>query len=144
MIKYIILMISIVCLVVSCAHGPIGSLPKIDNPEEAAELIIIRNNSIIGATNSYKITLNKQDILAIRVGEYTKFQVKSGNNSLGVKCFGGWSPTWKHMNIDVSCKPGNKYYFLISPGGSCAKIEPLKEEDGLKWISESKYFPVEK
>ena len=52
------------CLLLSaCAHGPIGTLPKVNSPDSAAEAIIIRNKNIVGATNSYTITLDGLEIL---------------------------------------------------------------------------------
>ncbi len=133
-----------VLFLTGCSHGLIGILPEIGNVDDTAEMIIIRNKNVMGAALSYKITLNMQDIVGIRVGEYCKFSVPAGQHTLGLKCFGGWSPTTKEMSIDVLCKPNTKYYFLLSPSSICAEIEPINEEEGLKRISKSEYLDIVK
>ena len=129
-------------LLSACAHGQLSTLPRVDDAEAASELLIIRSGSIIGATNSYKIALDHQDIFAIRIKEYIKFLVTPGEHSFSVKCFGGWSPTWKKDTFRLMCAPRQTYYFLVSPGKRCAKIEPITKEEGLAWVSKSEFLDV--
>lgn len=142
--KYIGCCMLLVCLLLSaCAHGPIEALPKVIDIESCAEAVIIRNKNFVGATNSYIITLDNSDILGIRIGEYTKFNLEPGKHSIGVKCFGGWSPTWKENKKEWSFAAKAKYYFLVSPDASCAEIEQITEQDAAKRISESTYLPIQ-
>jgi hypothetical protein len=130
-------------LIAGCAHGQLSSLPEIENPENAAEIFIVRNKNFIGSTNSYTVALDGKDIFAIRIGEYTKFKVTPDQHYLTLKCFGGWSPTWKKMTIIVPCQPHEKYYLILSPDSRCAEIEILLPDEGAEWIKKSKYLPLE-
>lgn len=127
----------------ACAHGPIGTLPKVTSAKKAAESIVIRNKNIVGATNSLIITLDGQEIFGIKIGEYTKFNLEPGKHSIGVKCFGGWTPTWKEDKKEILFNTESKYYFLISPDLWCAEIEQLTEQEGVKRVSESTYIPAQ-
>ena len=142
--------LSFVCmlfLMAGCAHGLIGALPTIDDPDEAAEIIVIRESNFMGAAVSFEILLNGVALFAIRNGEYTKFYVPSGEHSLAVKFRGGWYPSPKmKMIINVLCRPKGKYYFLVSPslGTTAAIIEPLEDARGSYLISKSNFMPLER
>ncbi len=133
-------------LLPACAHGPIGTLPEVSSPSTAAEVIIVRNKSMFGATNSFKITLDGQEILGIRTGEYTQFMVEPGTHSIGVKCFGGWTPTWKEDKKEFSFKAQTRYYFLVGPVDifeeACAGIEQVAEQEGKERLGGSTYVPA--
>ena len=96
----------------------------------------------MGAGNSYYVTLDGQDIFAIRVGQYTKFKIVSGVHHIGVKCFGGWSPTWKEDSIAFDLTPGGQTYFVISPDMSCADIKPIGKDEGERRISASEHVEM--
>jgi hypothetical protein len=131
--------------IVGCATGPIATspLPSLTDPKNASEVVVIRKSSIVGATNSYYITLNEQDVFGIKSGEYTTFKVPAGKHTIGVKCFGGWSPTWKESTIEVSLIPEEKVYFATGPGGSCAKIESINPAEGTALVTKSTYRPFQ-
>ena len=120
------------CILIGCTHGLIGSLPHIDS--NAAELIVIRDHAFTGSGVSYKVTLDDQDVLAIRVGEYAKLPVAAGVHKIGVG---------KFMSYNVRFEPCKKYYFVIKTSFYGVVIEPLSEEKGLDLISKSKYLPLE-
>ena len=136
-----VLMLSI--LSAGCASGPIGKLPTISNDKPSVEVTVIRVSSIVGATNSYKITLNGNDIFGIRSGQYTKFKLNEGEYHIGVKCFGGWTPTWKEDSLKFNVTPNSNSYFLISPNLSCASIKAITETEAQEKIKESKYVSME-
>ena len=124
-----------------CAHGPLGTLPKVVIPEDANQVFVIRGANLPAATNSYKLTVDGQAILAMFAGEYTRFLLQPGRHTLGVRCFGGWSPTWKEKKIDVLLAPRTNSYFLVTPN-NCAKIEPIADNDGLERIAKSEYVAI--
>ena len=47
-----------------------------------------------------------------------------------VKCFGGWSPTWKEDGKGFVAEKNQPSYFSISPGLSCATIKQVSETEG--------------
>lgn len=130
-------------LIAGCASGLIGKLPTIADEKRSGEVTVIRISSIVGVTNSYKITLNGTDIFGIRSGHYTKFKINEGEHYIGIKCFGGWSPTWKEDSLKFSVAPNSNAYFLVSPSLSCASIKPITEAEAREKIQNSKYISVE-
>lgn len=129
-----------VIAITGCASGPIGKLPIVTDRSRAGEVTLIRTKNMIGITNSYVISLDNNDIFNIRSGQYTKFELSEGEHSIAVKCFGGWSPTWKENSLKFLMKPNNKTYFLISPNMDCAKIVLISENEAQGIIQESEYM----
>ena len=60
----------VVTLIAGCASGPIGKLPAIADEKQIGEITVIRVSSIVGATNSYIVTLNGNEIFGIRSGQW--------------------------------------------------------------------------
>ncbi len=96
----------------------------------------------MGSGASYYVTLDGQDIFAIRVGQYTEFNIVSGVHLIGVKCFGGWSPTFKEHAISFDLVPGGQAYFVISPDPTCADIKHIGKDEGERRISASKHVEM--
>ena len=128
-----------VLLLVGCASGPIGRLPIIEDQNQAADVFVIRDSSFAGSAVSLYIIIDGNDMFAIRIGQYTKFRLVSGEHYIGVKCFGGWSPTWKEDSRRFSVLPQQDAYFIVSPSMSCADIQPISPESGKEWIKKSTY-----
>jgi hypothetical protein len=129
--------------IVGCAAGPIGKLPTIADEKKAGEITVIRASSVAGATNSYVITLNGVDVFGIRSGQYTKFRINEGEHHIGIKCFGGWSPTWKEESLKFTATPNSSLYFLATPTMNCASIISITQEEGLKRMQNSEYIAME-
>jgi hypothetical protein len=145
MIKNITKIICCIGVIVftGCASGPIDKLPIIADQKLSGEVIVLRISNIIGATNSYIITLNGKDIFGIRSGQYTTFKLTEGEHYIGIKCFGGWSPTWKEDSVKFTVTRNSNSYFIVSPNLSCAIIKPIVETEAQKIIKNSKYVSME-
>ena len=141
--KRIIIIVSLIALNMGCASGPIGHLPTIKAPHAAGKVTVMRNRNIVGSANSYYITLDGQDIFKIRIGQYTDFKLNAGEYYIGLKCFGGWSPTWKNESLKLKVLPNSEYFFIVSPSGTCAEIEELDEKLAKSIIPNSKYVSME-
>ena len=126
-----------------CASGPLAKLPTIATNKPSGEVTVIRISSIVGVTNSYKITLNGNEVFGIRSGQYTKFKLNEGEHYIGVKCFGGWTPTWKEDSLKFNVTPNSNSYFLISPDLSCASIKATTEAEAQEKMKDSKYVSME-
>lgn len=123
-----------------CASsGRIGDLPAIPAGAAASPLVLIRTSSLIGATNSYYVALDGKDIFSIRSGENTQFPIPAGEHTVSVKCFGGWSPTWKEDGKQFVAVGGQANYFEISPNLTCAKIEQMSPEGAKTQLAATKF-----
>ena len=134
--------IAILCaLAAGCAHGPIGTLPTAPPLHEAAEVFAIRPSDGIGVIrnwNKYRITWDGQEVFGIGEGEYASFNVAPGMHSIGVRCFGGFTPTWKEDRLEARFTARMRYYFLVSRSVSCAEIKVLTDTEGPAWLSRSR------
>ncbi|WP_316682960.1 hypothetical protein [Ralstonia flaminis] len=123
-----------------CAtSGRIGELPTIAAGAPSSSLVLIRTGNLIGATNSYYVALDGKDVFSIRSGEHTQFPIPSGEHTVSVKCFGGWSPTWKEDGKQFVAVEGQPTYFEISPNLSCAKITPMPAETAKTQLAATKF-----
>ena len=132
-----------VLLLSGCASGPIGRLPVIKDYNQTGDVFVIRDSNFLGSGVSLYITLDGNDIFAIRIGQYTKFGIVSGEHLIGVKCFGGWTPTWKEDSKRFSILPQQELYFIVSPSMSCADIQPISPELGKEWINKTTYISMQ-
>jgi hypothetical protein len=87
-------------------------LPKVETPAEATDLVIIRKKSMLGAANTFELTLDNRKIYGIRNGQYVRLSVDSGPHTLGVRCFGGWTFWWHHYKISHWLRPKTTEYLL--------------------------------
>ena len=124
--------------------GPIDNLPAIEDEKRSGEVTVIRIHHPFMFAMHYRISLNGTEIFVIRSGQHTKFKLNEGEHYIGVKCFGGWSPGWKHEFLDFSVTPNSSFFFKVAPNFSCAGIESITEEEALIKIENSKYVPMNK
>jgi hypothetical protein len=124
-----------------CASsGRIGDLPAIATGSPSSPLVLIRVSSMLGAANSYYVALDGKDLFSIRSGEYTEFPVPAGEHVVTVKCFGGWSPTWKEDAQKFVAVPNQPNHFEISPSMPCAGIKPITAEAGKAAAAKSTFI----
>ena len=100
--KYIISIVAIAFLIVSCSHGKTRHFPSSKNLTNPAEIIIIRNKNITCGAQSTTIVLDGLPIAHIRMGEYVSFFVESGVHYLRVR----------ESNLYGHVEEQKKYYFL--------------------------------
>lgn len=136
-IKTISLFSFIIC-VLDITQGSIGSPSQIESQDDTAEIYIIRDKSLIsGSGRRWNVLLDGREIIALRIGEYTKLNLEVGIYSREHRIDYLCGP--KATSEFIYCEPQKKYYFLVGPGS----IERLDEEQGLSWISRSKYIKIE-
>lgn len=127
------------CALAGCSHGLIGTLPQIDDPDNAAEITVVRISSLSGKMASFKIWLDGAELIAIRNGEYTKFQIGEGKHTIGVA-----APNYNPQVIRIYCDPKEQYFFIVSPSMSKgADIKRVTEEEAKIKIAQSKYLQLE-
>lgn len=138
--------ISLVFALTGCGttSGRIGELPVVGNAASAAKVVTVRISSIVGAANGYTVALDGKDLYGIGSGENAEFNLPEGEHYIAVKCFGGWSPTWKEDSLKFVARPLETAYFVISPNMKCADIKAATEAEAKKLLQGSKVLNLEK
>lgn len=139
MIKHVLAGFVLVALSGCASSGRIGELPQVAASESSSRLVVIRASSLIGAANTYYVALDGEDVFSIRSGEYTAFPIPEGEHFVSVKCFGGWTPTWKEDAERFVARRDQSIYFEISPSMGCADIRFIHEEDGIAKTAKSSF-----
>ena len=142
--KILVIWMAVLVLTGCASSGRLASLPKVEPGTPSAKLVLYRISSLIGVTNSYYVILDGKEIFSLRSGEYTGFMIGSGDHVLGVKCFGGVSPTWKEQYVMHTFSPGGEYFFEIGPDLNCARIKAVSSDEGKTSTSNSKFIDPEK
>jgi hypothetical protein len=142
----ILIIASLALFLVGCGttSGRLGELPSVPNKEFASKVTVVRISSIVGAVNGYTVALDGKDIFGIGSGEHAEFFVPEGEHYIAVKCFGGWTPTWKDDSLKFIAKPSEHEFFLISPNTTCAEINVSNETETKKHLERSKRIDLEK
>ena len=108
----------------------IGSLQQIPNPDEVAEIYLIRSKSMVGFARMIIVELDGEKLLKIGPGKYTRINVAADEYNQE-HSLGACPPKGSVIDlINLVCKPGEKYYFLIN----------ITEEEGNQLIEKSKIF----
>jgi hypothetical protein len=124
-----------------------GVLPIGSEGADAPELFVIRSDVSDFLSNkfglSHKIVVDDVDVFFLDAWRYTNFVIAPGNHKIGVKCFGGWSESWKEDNLTIMFESKGTYYFKISQNLRCASITLIDASEGLSLIRESRHIPFE-
>lgn len=122
-----------------CASGQLSTLPKIENPDKAATITMIRPGDFYGGGLSQRIALDDQDIAMLKNKTHATFKVNPGNHSLSFLTMrpliigGGWALADRK---EANFKSGDRYYVKIYngtfEGPSLTFIEPEEAEKMLK------------
>lgn len=119
-------------------------MPAVINVASAGKVVTIRVSSIVGAANGYTVALDGKDLFGIGSGEHAEFLVPEGEHYIAVKCFGGWTPTWKEDSLKFSAKAADSNFFVIRPNMNCAEIKPGNEAEAKQLLQSSKPVNLEK
>ncbi len=124
--------------------GRLGDLPTVSDRASAATVVVARISSLMGAANGYTISVDGKDIFGIGSGEHAEFLVPPGQHYIAVKCFGGFTPTWKEDSLKFEAKASQGSYFVVNPSMSCANIAAASQQEVQKLLPTSKAVSLEK
>lgn len=122
--------------------GRIGELPSVASATPAGKVVTVRVSSMVGAANGYTVALDGNDLYGIGSGEHAEFLLPPGEHFIAVKCFGGWTPTWKEDSLKFTARASEVAYFSISPNIKCADIKSVTESDAKKLLQGSKFLSL--
>ncbi|MFZ4856936.1 MAG: hypothetical protein ACOYL3_11115 [Desulfuromonadaceae bacterium] len=125
-----------------------GKLPVGSDAENAAKIFILRTDisdfmSTQFIAPSHKIVVDGSDIFFLDSWHYTSFTIAPGNHRIGIKCFGGWSESWKEATLTLQLDAYETYYFKTFPNWQCASINLIDQTEGLERIRKSRHIPFD-
>ena len=144
MLKMVAMTLFAINLMIGCTAGPIKTnpLPYLGEPEKAAEVFVIREDTIYGGAFSSFIMVDDKEVFGIKYGEYTKFKLSSGKHTLGVKTYALFGiPVIDTIEIDLA--PKSKNHYFLSKSFQSATIKRLQPQEGEALISKTTYIPFD-
>ena len=91
-------------------HGPVGALPTISDPRQAAEIIVIRDQRVLSAAGIITVGLDGVRVYGIDAGEHVILPVPAGKHVVAAS---------ESLAIDRSmmldAQPGRRYYVRLQP-----------------------------
>lgn len=104
-----------------------------------ARVVVLRPQAFIGSGLKYGISMDGMDRGRLGVGRHVEFEASAGvSHVMGVKCFGGWSPTMKFDSLHFTATHGETIHFEVRMGGECAAIARIGEEEARQLLAKSK------
>jgi uncharacterized protein (TIGR02246 family) len=131
-------------LLTACASDsiPIFPLPEVANPEQASEVTFIRPRAIVASEFPFYITLGERPVFDLRSGEYTRFRIASGRQSIAMRCLGGPASKPTETRIERDFIAGRAEFFVVEPKFECASIEPVGAQAAAALIPRTRFRAV--
>ncbi len=128
----------------ACAADSIQTfpLPEVANPAQASEVTFIRPRALVASEFPFYITLGERPVFDLRSGEYTRFRVASGRQSIAVRCLGGTASKPTETRIERDFAPGRAEFFVVEPKFECASIEPVAAQAAAVLIPRTRFRAV--
>lgn len=126
-------------------NGPPAGQPEVPasvEPQQqdgVARVVVLRPQAFIGSGLKYGVSLDGMDRGRLGVGRHVEFEARAGmTHVVGVKCFGGWSPTMKFDSMQFTAAHSETVYFEVRIGGECAAIQRIGEEAARQLLAKSR------
>ncbi len=127
--KKLLLIVFVALFATACARGKTEHFPDLARSAETAEIVIIRNNNLLGWGFSVKVFYDEMLIANLRAGQHLTFFVPAGFHTVGTS----------DDQITVPLDAGQKHYFLISADYTQFgfEISRISSEKGENWLSKT-------
>jgi len=114
----------------ACSHGKTALFPNLAQSAERSEIVIIRNNNLLGWGFSVKVYYDEMVIANLRAAEHLSFFVEPGFHSVGTS----------DDRITLPLSAGQAHYFLISADYTQFgfEISRISNEEGENWLNKTK------
>jgi hypothetical protein len=104
------------------AHGLIGILPSLPDPDQAAEIIVFREYRFTGGLGAERgVWLDGVLLYGISMGEHVVIKVAHGNHIIGVSD----NESRENAAVAVLAEPRQRYYFRVDLSESRPEILPM-------------------
>ena len=105
----------VVLLLVGCTtpHGRVGTLPALSDPEQAAEIVVIREWRVLGGAANLTVTLDAAPLYGISTDEHVIIAAPPGDYVVGVAPRGLGA---NEATVSVRAEGRRRYYFRVETG----------------------------
>lgn len=118
-----------------CAHGTIGAMPLVPDPERTAAFIVVRPYHFVASGTAITVTVDGAEVCELGIDEHVVIRVPEGERIVGLKT---WSSsvlfTRAYPTQVVEAQQGRTYYFRIGPHDM---INRITEEAGRDLMSKT-------
>jgi hypothetical protein len=110
--RYVIAWLLYALLLDGCTtHGrAVGFLPPLPNPEQAAEIVVIREWRFIGGGANFSVVLDSVPLYRLAVDEHVVLRVPPGDHILTISRRG---PFLNDAAATVRAEPRGRYYYRL-------------------------------
>ena len=95
------------------AHGLVGALSALPDPDQAAEIVVIREWRFLMGGGDLAVVLDGALLYGISTDEHVIIKVPPGEHVVGVSAHG---PGKDEASVAVRAEPRQRYYFRIETG----------------------------
>jgi len=92
------------------AHGLVGTLPSLPDPDQAAEIVVIREWRYIGGGANFTVVLDGVPLYGLAVDEHVVLRVPSGDHIVTISRRG---PFLNDAAVAVRTEPKRRYYYRL-------------------------------
>jgi hypothetical protein len=113
----------------TAAHGLLGSLPSLPDPDQAAEIVVIREWRYIGGATNFIVVLDGVPLYGLAVDEHVVLRVPSGEHIVTISRRG---PFLNDAAVAVRTEAKRRYYYRLetSTWSSAVSLLPVAPSAG--------------
>jgi hypothetical protein len=112
-----------VLLLAGCTtHGPVGTLPTLANPEQAAEVVVIHEWRFTGGGANFTVVLDGAPLYGLAVDEHVVLRVPPGDHIITISRRG---PFLNEAAATVRAEPRRRYYYRLETSAWSSDITLL-------------------
>ena len=128
----------VLLLLAGCvSSGLIGPLPTVMDADNAAEIVVGREDRFAGSALTLPVTLDGVRVYGLRVGEHAVMKVNPGDHVVGTQ-YQGITFAWEDVTVLVRAEPRRSYYFRIDPAFGQVLMNAITPEAGRVLMSKTR------
>jgi len=104
------------------AHGLVGTLPSLPDPDQAAEIVVIREWRYMGAAANFTVVLDGVPLYGLAVDEHVVLRVPPGDHVVTISRRG---PLLNDAGVAVRTEPKRRYYYRLETNTLSSDISLL-------------------
>jgi len=104
------------------AHGLVGTLPSLPDPDQAAEIVVIREWRYMGAAANFTVVLDGVPLYGLAVDEHVVLRVPPGDHVVTISRRG---PLLNDAGVAVRAEPKRRYYYRLETNTLSSDISLL-------------------